>query len=148
MTVDRAKNVIGGEPRFDLCRMHRSSINEHRYSFKILFLSCLQFEWKMNIDERGDRAHFDLEAATGAPGAAVSVPAVGFLDFMTIATIRCSSMRKARIMLKRTNLRSYISNDQKPTEDEQLQRYANRHKHVRRSSIVWSCPYVVLVVML
>lgn len=83
-------------------------------------------------------------------GATVSVAAVPFFDFITIATIRCSSMRKARTILQNNENNMIFPTDVKvsPTEVERIWHIVIHHKYVKQFSSVLSFPYVPLDEML
>lgn len=61
-------------------------------------------------DDHCQLFYFDFWLVVGATAAGVSVAPGPFFDFMTIATIRCSSMRKARMILKQNEIESWSMN--------------------------------------
>jgi len=89
--------------------------------------------------------YFDFWVAAGASAAA------GFFDFMTIATIRCSSIRKARTILNNKKTKSQEISKYKRksrTEDGHIWHNVSLRMYVKLFSIVLLNPYVLLDVML
>ena len=136
--------------------------------FNFLFYSCLSsLDARVDVEEERkivdkqtfliDRKrlmsvfflYFDFWLVAGAVGATASAGAAPFFDFITMATMRCSSIKKARTILERSRMCSWRRSRRQNknghsviTEGGPLGRFANLHKHARLFSIAWSNAYV------
>ena len=141
-----AKEMLLLAKRYAMLSVESRRVFRSLYFF--LYLSDIELETRESsrIKNNSSSSHenlcfyFDFWLVAWPTVAGASTATVLFLDFITMATIRCSSMRKARTMLERRDASGVSLHGRNPTEGGQLWPIVSHRRHVTLFSIVWSFP--------